>query len=323
MKKEKITFMYSNNLFLKELLENLKQRFTIKTVEISTKTRKIPLPFRYYIPLKLKPHLRSKIIFVEWVSDILNHVAKKKRKGKVIVRCHRGDYFVNRKVVNWENVDKVIFVCKAMQRRFIEDYPEFKDKSTVIHNAINLDEFQEIKRKNTFDKRLATLGNINERKRVYDLILAFKGLLEKDKEFTLHIGGKGDEYQMKMHQELVKKLALDNKVFFYSYVDNKIEWLSSMDVIICNSVHESFNYTLHEGSLCGCYPLTHFWDGVEEFFPKENIYSTQEDFIEKVLEISKMENTTRKEKIGEINNKIVSNLNIDKIVNDFTNLILE
>jgi len=314
--------MYSNNLFIKGLLTNLKKIFSIKTIEISNKTRKIPLPYKLYIPLRVMPHLKSKVIFIEWVSDILNYVAKKKRRGKVIVRCHRGDYFVNRKKINWENVDKVIFVCKAMQRRFIEDYPELEDKSVVIYNAINLEEFQSVKTKNSFDKKIAIFGEINERKRPYDLIFAFKKLLEKDEGFTLHIGGKGDEYQTKMLQELVKKLALDNKVFLYGFVKDKVEWLSAMDIIVSNSVHESFHYALHEGTLCGCYPLSHFWDGVEEFLPSENIYSSQDDFINKVIEISNMENKARKEKIQAINTKIISNLDINKITNDFTNLFL-
>ncbi len=323
MKKLKISFLFGNGLFLQHILEKFRTTFKVTSVEINSKTRKLPIPFRIYIPFKIQSYLRKDVIFVEWVGDILHHVTKRRRKGKVIARCHRGDYFENRGRINWQNVNKVIFVCYAMQKRFIEDYPEFKEKSTVVYNAINLEEFKDIKEKTTFDGRIAILGNMLERKRIYDLVFAFKKLLEKDRGYTLHIGGKGTEYQTKMIQELVEKLELDDKVIIYGYVEDKNKWLNSMDVIVGNSVHESFHYMLHEGALCGCYPLSHFWDGVEEFLPQENIFSSQEDFVNKVIEISRMSKEEKYEKIEKIKRRIVDEHDSNKIYEKLKKVILE
>jgi len=323
MKKSKIAFLYSNGLFLERMLEKFETDFDVTAVEINKKTRKLPIPFSLYIPWKIRPYLRKNTAFIEWTSDILIHTSKKKRKAKIITRCHRADYFEHANKIKWGNVDRVIFVCEAMRKRFVKDYPKLKEKSTVIYNAIKLENYEGVERKKTFDKKIAVMGNLIERKRVYDLIFAFQKLLEKDEGYSLHIAGKGSDYQIKMLQELVKKLNLENKVTIYGFVDNKIKWLNSMDIIVSNSIHESFHYTLHEGALCGCYPLSHFWDGVEEFLPLENIYSSQDDFVTKVIEVSNMKKEKRLSKLEKIQERIIREHAFDKIYNDLKKVINE
>ena len=54
------------------------------------------------------------------------------------------------------------------------------------------------------------------------------------------------------------------------------------DIILSFSEHESTHLTLFEGLSCGAWPLSINWDGVDEFLPKENIFSDNSGVVDKV-----------------------------------------
>ena len=44
---------------------------------------------------------------------------------------------------------------------------------------------------------------------------------------------------------------------------------------------------------CGCYCLSHFWDGVEEVLPPEYIFATENQLLQKIIAYSDMDENER------------------------------
>ena len=178
------------------------------------------------------------IAFFEWASELLIPASHMPKYCPIVTRLHSYELFAWAPDVNWDNVDKIILVSKAMQTNFCEIFPKHAHKTSVIYNAKPLDTFTPITRDFRFD--LGMLGTINPRKRTYEIILMLKALREQGQEAQLHIAGGRhhapdmDEYYVATHR-LVEKLALQGHVTFYDHIGNTAEWLQQRDIFISNS----------------------------------------------------------------------------------------
>jgi glycosyltransferase involved in cell wall biosynthesis len=183
----------------------------------------------------------------------------------------------------WEAVDKIIFVSQAMQKRFVDLYPDHAQKTTVVYNGRSLDTFQPSAQQD-FQFNLGMLGSIVPIKRVYEVILMFYRLRQEARQARLFLGGEATydlRYAAAIHR-LVEKLGLQDSVIFEGRVDPST-WLQKIDILISNSYWEGQQVALIEGMASSCYCLAHFWAGAEEMLPPENLYITEADFCHKIL----------------------------------------
>ena len=125
------------------------------------------------------------------------------------------------------------------------------------------------------------------RKRVYDLIIAFSELIKQNNDFHLHIAGGqhpayGDYYAAIEH--IVNKLNLRDRVTFYGNVTENWNWYHNIDIFISNGYSEGLQVAPMEAMASGCYCLAHRWDGAEELLPEENLYYTNNELLEKILD---------------------------------------
>jgi glycosyltransferase involved in cell wall biosynthesis len=229
------------------------------------------------------------VAFFEWASELLVPASHMPKYCPIVTRLHSYELFAWAPDVNWDNVDKIILVSKAMQTNFCEMFPKHAHKTYVIYNAKPLDTFKPIPRDFCFD--LGMLGTINPRKRPYEIILMLKALRDQGHDAQLHIAGGRhhapdmDEYYVATHR-LVDKLALQGHVTFYDHISNTAEWLQQRNIFISNSYWEGHQVALVEAMATGCYCLSHFWNGVEEVLPPENIYTTEAELMEKIIHYS-------------------------------------
>jgi glycosyltransferase involved in cell wall biosynthesis len=101
----------------------------------------------------------------------------------------------------------------------------------------------------------------------------------------------------------VEKLEIQHAVKFYGHVNNSAQWLQNIDIYLSNSYWEGMQTSLLEAMATGCYCLAHFWDGVEEALPPDNIYSSDTDLKQKLISYSELaedERTRRKNQLVEI-----------------------
>jgi glycosyltransferase involved in cell wall biosynthesis len=314
------------SIFFEPILTELKKRFEIRT----TKHYRLLTPFlrneERIFKYKLNRLMKwADVVFFEWADQYLMWATQLKKKCKIITRLHAYELFKYADKIDWDKVDKIIFVNKSYKERFLSFFPNYKNKATVIYNFIDIDKFRPVNR--TFKGNIGALGYINPGKRIYELILAFYEI-KNNNHLKLYIAGPkvdGEEYCFIAIRELIKRLNLDNKVFLVGYIDrNKediVKWYNSIDIFISNSYIESFHVALHEAMACGCYPLAHFWEGVEEFVPKENIYITNTELKQKILDYCNWSEGRKKEYSSWIRKEMEMKFGDKKQIHEIINLI--
>jgi glycosyltransferase involved in cell wall biosynthesis len=183
-----------------------------------------------------------------------------------------------------------------MRQKFCAIYPDHAHKTLVIYNARPLDVFAPIERPFTFE--LGMLASLHPVKRIYEIVLLVHELRERGYPARLHVagakwhGGTLDEYHVSLNR-LVQKLNLGEAVTFYDHVADTATWLQNIDVFISNSYWEGHQVALVEAMASGCQCYSHFWDGVEEVLPQENIYATENELAQKLILYSQLADDER------------------------------
>jgi glycosyltransferase involved in cell wall biosynthesis len=211
------------------------------------------------------------------------------KRAAIVTRLHSFEIYEWAPKINWNAVDKIILVSKAMQQMFGELYPDHGHKTEVVYNGRLLEAFSPPTNRE-FNFNLGMLCNIRPIKRVYETILMFYGLRAQGYDARLHIAGesRGDHRYAASVYRLVKDLKLDNYVTFYGYVTDPERWLQQIDIFISNSFWEGHPVALLEAMAAGCYCLSHTWAGAEEMLPEENLYVTEAELQQKIIEYAQM-----------------------------------
>lgn len=323
---KKIGIVCNDWKFFKNKFEALKNNYDVKAFR-QPKTN--ILIERYQNFLYRKHLLRlmkwSDLTFFEFANEPLVVASHLKKVSKIVVRLHRYEVFSWADKVDWEKIDQIVLVCDAMRKRFLNKFPSLKNKTVVIYNDIDTNIFIPINR--NLNNAIGIAGAIIPRKRVYELILTFYELQKHLPDIKLRICGSSmsdnEEYYVNT-KELVTKLNLKEKVFFdghFENVDELVKWYNQIDILICNSYHESFHYTSHEAMSCGQYVLSHFWDGADEFFDDDQIYLTDRELINKVQSFYSLDEKNRHELSKKMRQEIIDKYDSKKLVPKHLGLI--
>ena len=230
---------------------------------------------------------RNDVVYFEWASRLLVVASRQPKVCGIVTRLHRYEMYTWVDRVNWDAVDKIIVVSHAKEREFASKFPQHAAKVVVSSPSISLEKF--IVRPKTFNGDIGILCHLTPRKRVYELILTFYELISAGHDLHLHIGGGADsaygDYHLALHS-IVKKLDIQDRVTFYGNVSDPWNWYQHIDIFISNSYSEGLQVALMEAMASGCYALSHCWDGAEEMLPAENIFFTESELKEKIIEYS-------------------------------------
>lgn len=226
------------------------------------------------------------ICWFEWCDELVIYGSRHKlaSEKKIFCRLHRYEAFTNYIFqVNWENVDKIIFVAKH-----IMDYVNNKlnnviySKSIVIPNGIDMIKFNFKKRIKGYN--LAYLGYLNYRKAPNLLLQVFKKLHDKDKRYKLYIGGKfQDEENISYFNYIVKEMGLTDYIIFNEWVDDVNEWLEDKDYVISCSISEGHPVGIMEAMAKGIKPIIHNFVGAKDIYPSKWVWNTIDEAVEMIL----------------------------------------
>lgn len=228
---------------------------------------------------------QNDVVFCEWAGPLAAMASHLRGGTARIVRAHRTELFTELAAFDWTGVDRVVFVSAAMQRRFLERFPEHHARTLVIYNGVDLQRFSPSETGKPFAWQVGMLGNLTPRKRAYDVICALADLPAAI-PWRLNVGGPPVETDLdywEALQTLVSRLAISSRVTFAGLVTNAADWFKEIDVFISASYSEGHQVSLLEAMAAGCYCLGHCWDGIEEILPPENIYTTDGDLRAKLL----------------------------------------
>ena len=207
--------------FFREIYEDLASHYD--TSVFSPKEYHLPLlsgrinrwAYRNGIRSMLK---QNDVCFFEWASELLEIASHMPKYAPIVTRLHSFELADWAHRINWDRVDRIIFISDAIRRKFLARYPEQADKSVLIYNAISVDRFHPIPR--PFDFSIGMLCAISPIKRVYEAIMMIRELMDLGYDPKLHIAGAPvhdnlqDRYYVSVHR-LVQKLGLEQAVQFY------------------------------------------------------------------------------------------------------------
>jgi glycosyltransferase involved in cell wall biosynthesis len=290
---------HGNWTFFRDIYADLAQVY--QTDVFVEKTYNIPLLYGRFNRWSYQNQIRqivqrNDICFFEWASELLIPASQLPKRCAMVARLHSYELYAWAPQVNWANVDRVILVSEAMRQKFCALYPDHAHKTIVIYNARPLDVFAPVRKPFQFD--LGMLASLHPVKRIYEIVLMVSGLRRRGYDARLHVagakwhGGTLDEYHVSLNR-LVEKLDLHGAVTFYDHVTDTAGWLQNIDVFISNSYWEGHQVALVEAMASGCQCYSHFWDGVEEALPPENIYVSENELAEKLIAYSQLDDESR------------------------------
>lgn len=227
----------------------------------------------------------SDVAFFEWASELLAEASRLPKTCGIVTRLHRYELYRWADKINWNAVDRVILVSEAKRREFAARFPDQAGKLVVIPEALDLSRFTFAPR--SFRGDIGTLCHLKPRKRVYELILAFSDLAAERSDLHLHIGGgkaAGFEEYSEALFSLVRRLELEDRVTFHDGVSEPQDWYRQIDIFVSNSYSEGLQLAPMEAMASGCYTLSHWWDGADELLPASQLYFTERELRQKILE---------------------------------------
>ncbi|EJO5349500.1 glycosyltransferase [Clostridium botulinum] len=224
---------------------------------------------------------KADICWFEWCDSLVAYGSKLEmaKNKKIICRLHSYESFTNYIYqVNWNNVDKVIFVAEHIKRIVLSKIFIPQHKVYVIPNGIDLSKQEFKERKKGFN--IAYVGYINFKKGPMLLLHAFKKIFDTDNRYKLHIAGTFNEERYSLYfNQMIKELGLDNNVIFYGWQKDINKWLEDKNYLICTSVLESQGLGIMEAMSKGIRPLIHNFVGAKEVYPEKYIWSSLDDIV--------------------------------------------
>lgn len=227
------------------------------------------------------------VVYFEWSSALLMEASHLWQVGDaaIVARLHRYELYQWAERVKWQNVRYVLPSAPAIGRKLAER-AQIDPQRIVWIPPVQITPERLVQHEGPVRGNIGILGALRPRKRVYELILAFSSLCEQyPGPLRLHVAGAARDdfkaYVEALHA-LVERLQLTDRVLFDGFVD-RWQWLPEMDIVVSNSYSEGMQVAPLEAAASGCYCLTHWWDGAEDFFPPEQRFVTEEAFVEQAL----------------------------------------
>lgn len=236
----------------------------------------------------------SDVIFCEWgLGNAVWYSQNKKPNQKLIVRVHsqelRTTYL---KKINFENVDKVIFVGNLIRESAVISHGVPREKTTVIPNVVNVEGLALPKTVGA-DKNIGFVGLVPETKRPDRALDVLEKLLEKDTDYRLFFKGKraenypwmaSKEDSMRYYREIENRIDQINTTFpgavtFDGHGSDMEEWYRKIGIAISTSTFESFHFTIADGAASGSRVFSLNWPGADSVYPRRWIYGNVDDMV--------------------------------------------
>ena len=263
--------------------------------------------------------IRGNVIWVEWALKFAYLVSRKKWENKkVFIRLHRWEIDTDfMKKINWENIDKVIFVNKKFENLFKQrvNYPV---ETITISNTISINDFPlyDVVYRHTI---ICYSISYIKRKGYLELITFFDELIQKDSSFKLTILARNPETEeeqqyLKLIENKIKELNIYDSISIIKREKNLnlvndrgniSQYLSKHSIIVSFSKNESFQYTIAEGLLSGLQGFYNAWQNplIDNFWGKWG-YNSEDEMIDAIIEWSKLL-PSEKQSIAKENRKYV------------------
>jgi glycosyltransferase involved in cell wall biosynthesis len=221
------------------------------------------------------------ICWFEWCDELIAYGSKLNlaEEKKIVCRMHSYEAFTDYPAnVDWENVDKIIFVAKHIKDFVIDNFSMDEEKAIVIPNGIDHEKW-------TFDERklgfnIAYAGYINYKKGPMLLLHTFKAIYDKNNKYRLFIAGQfQDQRDVLYFNQMIKEFGLEDNVIYEGWQNDLNKWLEDKNYILCTSILESQNMSVMQAMTKGIKPIIHNFVGAKDIYPESLVWNTISDAV--------------------------------------------
>ena len=227
-------------------------------------------------------------IFFEWCNEVA--VTGTNYKGiqgkKVIIRLHSYEIFTDYpKQINWDTVNKLIFVAPHIREILDEMSPGIveKVKSEIIYNGIDVDKIPFKEREPGHN--IAWVGYINYKKNPQMALQILQKLVDKDNRYLLHIAGSYQDLRYKVYLEhMIKEMELQDNVIFHGWIDDMEEFWKDKSYLLHTSIHEGHSLAMLEALSRGVKLIIHNFRGSKKLYPQDTNFNTIDEAVDMIKE---------------------------------------
>lgn len=197
----------------------------------------------------------------DWITVQAGIELKKAKKRPLVFTVHSTEYDRTASIypMDWiidvekrgiDEADVIITVSNYMKQQLIDRYNADEKKIVVIYNGIDLEKYANAE-KMIGKKNILFLGRLTNQKGAYFFLHAAKIVLEKEKDVSFIIVGKGD--QMPELINLAIELGIHDKVRFTGYIPEEQIPLAyaHCNAYVMPSITEPFGITALEAMATG------------------------------------------------------------------------
>ena len=242
---------------------------------------------------------QADLIFCEWCLGNIQWYSKYKLPGQYLV----GRFHLQEKDLPYlassvlSSIDHVAYVSHQIRREAEEILNLGAEKSSVIANFLDSDNFTINKKVADAKYTLGIMGITPARKRMDRALDLLERLLEKDSRYVLRVKGKFPldypwiknrpaevEYYIALMERINESDLLRYKVIFDPAGDDVNDWLPLVGYILSPSNFESFHMAVGEGMLTGTTPIIWDWEGAREIWPARYVFSNTDAAAQYIVE---------------------------------------
>lgn len=247
------------------------------------------------------------IVFCEWALGNLRWYADHAARGqRVLARLHAQELLTDHlNGLDWERVEKVIFVSEAYRDKGIERFAIPPERTTVIPNAVNMEWFRPDPAGGR-RKRLGLLGIVPWLKRPDLAVEILARLLHEEPGYSLSIKGhmpadyswmRNQPEEMRRYRDLFGRILHDPALAGAVEVDphghDTPLWAGRIDVILSTSDRESFHLATAEAAAVGASPVILPWEGADRIYPADWIVPDVAAAVARIRAIAGLDDDAR------------------------------
>lgn len=268
----------------------------------------------------------------EWIATRIKHVSLLKRLSIFINPMHRVMFRLDKKIFASKRLKFVITNSKRCKDEIISNFGFSGENIFVIHNGIELAEFDNIDKErarreireslNIPDKTILLLyiGSGFERKGLMYLIRSLQ-YLPADVDFKLLVIGKGSQHK---YRKEAQKLKVDEKIIFKGPVKGTQPYYFAGDIFVLPTLYEPFSNACLEAMAAGMPVVTSIVNGAAELLTDGmdgGILKNPADPVEIAQKISLFLDDEKRRNAGRLARKIAEKQTIKKNVDEFLEVI--
>lgn len=209
--------------------------------------------------IKKKYNLDVCISFLD-TPNLVNVLSGGKCKKIVSIRNYLSlekPSFIRKQLIRFSSIRAGKTVCISKNVEYdMRNFFKIKEKKLcTIYNPVDIKSLLTIEEDYTFDKEfsdyfnIVTMGRLTYQKGQWNLIYAIKDIVVQYPKVRLYILGDG-ELKNEL-EELVKKLELEEHVFFLGFISNAHKFLRQCDLFVLTSLFEGLGNVLLEAMALG------------------------------------------------------------------------